>query len=87
MKVRVGPGESASEVVVRTVSEAESRAANTLPPLTSTIDPDALDTLCTNSNDGTGRYDCTLRFPYSDSEIRVQTHGNVTLSVTPRETG
>lgn len=85
MKVRVGPGESASEVVVRTVSEAESRSAKALPPLTSSIDPDALDTLCTNSSDGTGQYDCTLQFPYSDSEVRIQTRDDVTLSVTPQK--
>lgn len=82
MKAVIETEESASDAVLRAVSEFESCPPTALPPLYEAIDTDALNALCRRRADGRHKYECRLTFEYHDSLVVIDTNESITVSVT-----
>jgi hypothetical protein len=68
-----GTPPSVAEAVVRTVADVEDCQPEALPPLTQTVDPDALDTLV--ASDDTNY----VSFQYADHDVTVSSVADVTV--------
>lgn len=64
-------GTSASEQVVQIVANRSNTDALDLPPLFDTLDPDSLDTLIREMDDG------EVSFDYAGYDITVNSHGAI----------
>lgn len=80
MNISIAATESVSEAVIRGVSAFESRPATDLPPLYETIEPDALDALCTSPPDTPRNTIPTVSFVYSTAHVRVDGSETIHLS-------
>lgn len=74
MDHEIASDESVSMAVVRVVSALEDRDPVTLPPLSTVLDPDALDALFQSTCDGKQRVGAHVSFIYSGCEITID-HG------------
>ena len=79
MEYQVGPEEPASVATVVAVSSVEDRAADSLPSLNDSIDPDALDTLVESWREGATGRSGDITFAFSDSLVTVDGSGRVTV--------
>ena len=70
-------GSSASEQVVQTVANQSDTDALDLPPLFNTLDPDSLDTLIREMDEG------MVSFDYAGYNISVNTNGGVDVDAQP----
>lgn len=70
---RARDDESATEAVVRAVSNAKDEPVEAVPPLTEVVDPDALDSLVDETFTG------AVSFPYHDYQVVVVADGGVEL--------
>lgn len=75
----IASDESVSMAVVRVVSALEDRDPVTLPPLSTVLDPDALDALFQSTSDGKQRIGGHVSFIYSECEITVD-HGEYLIA-------
>ncbi len=66
--------ETVSERVIERVATSTSRDALSLPPLYSSIDPDALDALVAEMSNG------EVTFRYAGCDITVQNDGTITVA-------
>lgn len=64
-------GPSASEQVIQTIANQSNTDALDLPPLFDTLDPDALDTLVREMNEG------EISFAYAGYNITVNSRGAI----------
>jgi hypothetical protein len=79
MQYQVGPDESFTDAIFRSVADFENSAPVDLPSLYEVVDPDALDALFEHDVlEESGNLLLTIR--YSDSTVTV--HGNGTIRVT-----
>jgi hypothetical protein len=81
VEYELGPDESVSTAVVRTVSAIRGREPSSLRPLTDIVDPTALDTLFAPQHDGTPRAGGRLTFVYSDCYITIDNGEYLTLQL------
>lgn len=81
MDISIAPTETVSEAVLRGVSEFECRPVTELPPLYETIDPDALDTLCTSSSETLHSTALSVSFVYCNSRVVVDDAETIHLSM------
>lgn len=70
----------ASSAVVSAVAFASGRDPLALPPLYSSVDPDALDRLFAPTRSGTRRLPASFSFEYADCEVTVNGHGTVEIA-------
>jgi len=68
MQTTIRPDESVGDAVRRVVSEFESRPRPTLPPLADTVEPEALDTICSTSQRGA----VSISLSYSRSLVVIE---------------
>ena len=85
MEYDIGVEEPVSMAVVRAVSAVEGRDPLSLPPLTSVLDTDALDTLFGARWGGTARTGGRLSFVYSNCRLTIDNGEYLTLQ--PLEIG
>lgn len=79
---RVRSRESVSEAVIRAVRSETQLGIVELPPLYSTVEPDALDRLFTHPGLGaeaSGRADAVIEFSYADTLVHVKSDGTITV--------
>jgi hypothetical protein len=62
--------------VVEGISAVTGRPMEDLPPITSAVDPDALNTLCTASPSAAS---ATVSFTYAGHDVTVSTSGSITI--------
>ena len=72
----------ATEAVTLAVAGASDTDVLELPPLASTIDPDALDALFGLAGWSPPGTDVTLSFHYAGHEVTVESHGTVRVAQT-----
>lgn len=77
--------ESVTDAVVRAVSSETGADRIELPPLYSTVDPDALNRLFTNRRSGTTRQpNSVIGFTYADQRVQVKSDGTITVDPSDR---
>jgi hypothetical protein len=82
-RVEFDPGaDSASEVVISAVSSASGTGPVELPPLYSTIDPEALDTLFAPTIAGRERRNGAITFEFAGHVITARAGGTVEVEPT-----
>lgn len=74
------PVRSASESIVSAVANAKAVSPLDLPPLYSSIDPDALDAFVASLNDTRGERGGAVTFAYDSYEVTVTGNGDVSLA-------
>ena len=67
----------ASEVVVAAVAAATGTDPLLLPPLSATVDPDALNALFARPATGARRFRGSLTFEYAGRRVTVNSHGTL----------
>lgn len=72
MEHEVAPGESVSMAVVSAVSTVVGRDAEEIRPLAEVLDPDALDALFAQRENGASRRGGEVSFIYSDCRVTIQ---------------
>ena len=81
MEYDIGSDERVSTAVVRAVSAAEGREPQSLQPLATVLDPDAMNALFTPRADGTARPGGRLSFVYSNCRVTVDNGEYLTLQL------
>lgn len=77
---RVRSRESVTEAVVRAASSETGTDRIELPPLYSTVDPDALNRLFAHSDSGsTRRPNAVIGFTFAGQRVRVKSDGTITV--------
>lgn len=71
-----------SASIVLAVSEFEDEPFESLPPLSNSVDPDALDDLYARGNEGGAQFDGRLSFEYNDTEITIKDEGQIRIQPT-----
>lgn len=69
------------EVVVRSVAAVEGCSPLELPPLSTVVDPDALDQLFGPTVKGPRRGDGVITFDYRGYEVTLYSHGVITVGL------
>lgn len=86
MEFEIESEEPVSMAVVRAISAAEGRDPQSAPPLTTVVDPDALDLLFAPRHDGAPRPGGSVSFVYSDHRVTVENREYLYLeSLTDRD--
>lgn len=75
---------NASESIVGAVANAKAVSPLDLPPLYSSIDPDALDAFVASLNDTRGEHEGAVTFTYDSYEVTVTGNGDVSLAESGR---
>lgn len=78
------PALSASESIVIAIADAEDVSPLDLPPLYSTIDPDALDAFIGSLNGTPDEREGSATFAYGNYEVTVTEGGGVSLAESGR---
>lgn len=84
MNATLGPDDSVSSVVTRSVCELEGCRLTDLPPLQETLDVDAVETLVCSATNKTPTFDGSITFEYSDSQIAILVNSTVFVVVSPK---
>lgn len=87
MEYEIRSEERVSTAVARAVSTTVGRDPQSVPPLTTVVDPDALDLLFAPRHDGSGRRGGRVSFVYGDYRVTVENSEYLRLeSLTDRDT-
>lgn len=78
------PVGNASESIISAVANAKAVSPLDLPPLYSSIDPDALDAFVASLNDTRGEREGAVTFEYDSYEVTVTGNGDVSLAESGR---
>lgn len=79
MHREVGPDESIAVAVIDTVSRFEDREASALPPLTESVNPDALDNLFGYDTGQAPASSGHISFEYSNSTVYIGGDGTISV--------
>jgi hypothetical protein len=79
MEYEIGPEESVSTAVVRAVSAVEGQDPPSLRPLSTILNPDALDALFIPQQNGSPRIGGRISFVYRNCQITVDNGEYLTL--------